>query len=239
MGTGRNLQETTLGKCSLPNKVLVIAPHPDDEVLGCGGTIARHAADGDEVYAAVVTKGPDFLFPAEETRLTREQCVEADQLLGVKETIFLDFPSVILETVPRHELNGKIAGFIQEVQPDIVYIPHRGDMQLDHKLVVDACMVALRPKYSHVPKTIYAYETLSETGWDIPNAANEFIPTVYRCIDDYIDRKLEAVNLFRTQLAEYPNARSLESVKALAMYRGSTVGFRYAEAFYIVRQLLD
>lgn len=218
-------------------KVLVIAPHPDDEIIGVGGTISKRCKAGDEVFVCVVTKGVEPLFPAEVVNRTREECRKADKMLGVKETIFLDFPSVMLETVPRYELNGKITEIIQSVQPDEVYIPHRGDMQLDHQMVVDSAMVGVRPKYAHVVKRVYAYETLSETGWNIPNVQNEFIPTVYEDITDTYDEKMKAMGIFETQLGDFPAARSLGAIEALARFRGSTVNVKAAEAFSLIREI--
>lgn len=218
-------------------RVLVVAPHPDDEIIGVGGTIAKRTENGDEVFVCVVTKGFQPLFTEEFVEQGRRECREADRMLGVKETVFLDFPAVMLETVPRYELNGKISEVIQKVKPDEVYIPHRGDMQLDHQMVVDAAMVGLRPKYEHVVKRIYAYETLSETGWNIPNAQNEFIPNVYEDISAYLEKKLEAMNVFASQLSEFPAARSLEAMEALAKYRGATVNVAAAEAFSLIREI--
>ena len=217
--------------------VLVIAPHPDDEILGVGGTMAKRVMNGDSIYVCIVTKAGEPLFREELVEHAREECREADRLLGVKETIFLDFPAVMLETVPRYQFNGKIMETVRRIKPDEVYIPHRGDMQIDHKMVVDAAMVALRPKYDHKVKRIYAYETLSETGWDIPNTVNEFIPTVYEDITDTIDKKLEAMSIFKSQLGEFPDARSNGAVEALARFRGATVGFHAAEAFALIREL--
>ncbi len=218
-------------------KVVVIAPHPDDEVLGCGGTIAKHTSQGDDVYVVIVTKGGEPLFSDELVKQVREECRKADELLGVKKTIFMDFPAVMLEEVPRYRLNEAFIRLIGDIKPDIVYLPHRGDMQLDHKMTVDAAMVALRPKYKHMVKRIYAYETLSETGWDVPNVINEFIPTSYNEIDGFIEKKIEAMKIFKSQLAEYPNARSVESIRALAVYRGTTVGVKAAEAFILLREI--
>lgn len=218
-------------------KVLVIAPHPDDEILGVGGTIAKRTSVGDEVFVCIVTKGCEPLFREEFIEQGRDEAKRADSFLGVKETIFLDFPAVMLETVPRYELNGKISEVIQRIRPDEVYIPHRGDMQLDHQMVVDAAMVALRPKYEHVVKRIYAYETLSETGWNIPNTVNEFIPTVYEDISETLGRKLEAMEIFKSQLSEFPNARSIGAIDALAKYRGATVNVVAAEAFQLIREI--
>lgn len=218
-------------------RVLVIAPHPDDEIIGVGGTIAKRSKAGDEVYICVVTKGRLPLFDPEFIEQGRRECRESDAKLGVKETIFLDFPAVMLETVPRYEFNGKIAEVVQKIKPDEVYIPHRGDMQIDHQMVVDAAMVAVRPRGNSYPKRVYAYETLSETGWNIPNTVNDFIPTVYEDISNYIDTKLEAMRVFESQLAPFPAARSIGAIDALAKYRGATVNVEAAEAFSLIREV--
>lgn len=217
--------------------VLVIAPHPDDEILGVGGTIAKKTMNGDAVYVCIVTKAGEPLFKSELVEQGRKECRDADNYLGVKKTFFLDFPAVRLEEVPRYKLNDGLMQIVQKVNPDEVYIPHRGDMQLDHKMVVDAAMVALRPKYKHVVKRIYSYETLSETGWDIPNTVNEFIPTVYEDISDTLDKKLGAMNIFQSQLADFPAARSLGAIEALAKFRGATVNVMAAEAFSLIREI--
>ena len=218
-------------------RVLVIAPHPDDEILGAGGTIAKRVAAGNDVYVCVVTKGPKTLFKEELVEQAREECRKADKKLGVIETFFLDFPAVMLETVPRYELNGKISEVIQRIKPEEVYIPHRGDMQLDHQMVVDAVMVAVRPRGDYFPKRVYAYETLSETGWNIPNTMNDFIPTVYEDISRTFSLKMESMNMFKSQLGVFPNARSLEAIEALAKFRGSTVNVEAAEAFTLIREI--
>lgn len=218
-------------------KVLIIAPHPDDEVIGVGGTIAKRADEGHETYVCVVTKACEPLFNAETVEQGRKECRTADAFLGVTETIFLDFPAVMLETVPRYELNDALYKIIQKIKPDEVYIPHRGDMQLDHKMIVDAAMVALRPKYEHVVKKIYSYETLSETGWDVPNSTNEFIPTVYEDISNTINKKVDAMRLFQSQLQTFPGARSIEAIEALARFRGALINTNAAEAFSLVREI--
>ena len=218
-------------------KILVFAPHPDDEVIGVGGTIAKKAQYGDEVTVCVVTRGVEPLYRDEWIVAIQQQCRDADKMLGAMDTLFLNLPAVMLETVPRYELNGKISSVIQQIKPDEVYIPHRGDMQLDHKMIVDACMVALRPKYEHVVRRIYAYETLSETGWDVPNVVNEFIPTVYEDISDTLEIKLEAMKKFPSQVGSFPDARSLLAIESLARFRGATVNCNAAEAFSLVREI--
>ena len=220
-------------------RVLVIAPHPDDELIGAGGTIAKRSRRGDEVYVCVVTKGTPPIFSEDFIEQGRKECRMADTMLGVKQTIFLDLPAVMLETVPRYQLNGKIDEVVKKIKPDEVYIPHRGDMQIDHQMVVDASMVALRPKFSHVVKRIYAYETLSETGWNIPNAANEFISTAYEDITDTFSLKMEAMGIFKSQLSDFPAARSLGAIEALARYRGAMVGVAAAECFSLIREIKE
>lgn len=217
-------------------RVLVIAPHPDDEIIGVGGTIAKRAKAGDEVYVCVVTKGQEPMFKEEFIEQGRKGCQEADVNLGVKETTFLDFPAVMLETIPRYEFNGKIAKVVQKIRPDEVYVPHRGDMQLDYQIVADASMAVLRPRKKNVIRRIYAYETLSETGWNIPNIVNEFIPTVYEDISSTF-KKVAAMSIFKLQLEIFPNARSIDAIEALARYRGATVSVNAAEAFSLIREI--
>lgn len=218
-------------------KILVIAPHADDEVLGVGGTIAKNIDKGALVYVCVVTKGVEPIFSEREVEQVREECKKAHRLLGIKKTFFLDFPAAMLETVPRYKLNKKILDVIQSLKPNEIYIPHRGDMQLDHKIVTDACMVALRPKYGYVVPKIYAYETLSETGWNIPNVMNDFIPNVYEDVSQYIKKKMEALNLFQSQISAFPAARSIDAIEALARFRGATINVMAAEAFCLIREI--
>lgn len=220
------------------SKVLVFAPHPDDEILGCGGTMIKHIEAGDEVYVCIATKGCMPLFSTESVNKTRSEALECHKSIGVKKTFFLDFPAAMMEKVERYEMNGKILDVIKEVQPDIVFIPHWGDMQKDHQMVADACMVALRPKYEPKVKSIFSYETMSETAWNAPNVQNEFIPNVFVDISDTLNKKIKALSVFKSQLSEFPDARSLEAVDALAKYRGALMHFKAAEAFMLIRQLL-
>lgn len=224
--------------------VLVFAPHPDDEVLGCGGTIARYIKEGNDVYVCVVTSGFPPIYE-KDYRLAQEKgwphvqypdIMKAHRLLGIKETFFLQFPTVMLETVPRHELNGKVGELVQRLKPEVVFIPHFGDMQRDHTIVSEAVMVAVRPKYDGTVRYVYSYETLSETEWNIPHAANAFIPNTFVDIEPYLENKKKAMSCFTTQICEFPNPRSIEAVEALAKLRGSTMGAKAAEAFALIRE---
>lgn len=218
-------------------RVLVVAPHPDDDVLGCGGTIAKRAVNGDEVYVCIVTKGKSPTFNSELVERGRQEDLNAAEILGVKSTTFLDYPAAELDVVGLGKLSRCFIKIINDIKPDEVYIPHPGDMHFDHRIVSDAVMVGVRPKYEHVVKRVYTYETLSETGWNIPSQNNDFIPTVYEDIADTLQLKLDAMAEFHSQLEEYPSPRSLDAIEALAKYRGSTVSVEYAEAFSLIREI--
>lgn len=232
------LQTSNKGKTGM-KKILIIAPHADDEVLGAGGTIAENTAQGNEVSVCVVTRGEKPVFADDLVRKIRKETLAAHAYLGITETFFLDFPAVMLEQVPRYRLNGKLADIIHNVKPDEVYIPHAADLQKDHQLVNEAVMVAVRPKYAHKVRAVYAYETLSETEWNIPGAVNAFTPNVYRDISAYLDIKKQALSFFTTQTGKFPDPRSPEAVEALARFRGSTAGVMAAEAFMLIREILQ
>lgn len=218
--------------------ILVIAPHPDDEILGVGGTIGRYINEAHNVSVCIVTKGSEPLFSNDSVMKTREETRRCHKRLGIKDTFFLDFPAVMLEKVDRYEINDQILKVIEKTMPDIAFIPHHGDMQKDHQIISEASMVALRPKYAHRVKQIYAYETLSETEWNIPHSANTFIPNVYVDISKYLNVKTDAMAQYASQLADFPNPRSLEAVEALAKYRGSTINVMAAEAFMLIREIV-
>jgi len=219
-------------------KVLVVAPHADDEVLGVGGTIAKYIDEGHEVYVCVMTIGHPSMFSQEVLNKLRIEAIDAHKFLGIKDTLFLEFPAVMLSEVPKHEVNKKINEVIDNVQPDIVFIPHFGDMHLDHYIVSQAVMVGVRPIKEHKILEVYSYETLSETEWNIPHVTNAFMPNTYIDITNYLDKKKKAMGCFTTQLAEFPHPRSLEAIESLAKLRGSTIGVRAAEAFCLVRRII-
>jgi LmbE family N-acetylglucosaminyl deacetylase len=223
---------------SMNERILVIAPHPDDEVLGCGGVIARHSARGDSVQVVVVSRGAPDIFPQEEVEQTRSELAAAHQLLGVEEVHFLDFPAPRLDMVPGHELADRLTRLVREIQPQTVYAPHWGDLHSDHKAVYWATMVATRPNCGSRVQRLLCYETLSETEWSGPSVENAFSPTVFVDISDFLAIKLKAMACYRTQLKEFPQSRSLRSLEALATLRGSAVGVDAAEAFVLVRDVV-
>ena len=213
-------------------RVLVFAPHNDDEVLGVGGTIAKYVKQGQEVFVCEVTS---WLENPESTESIKKEALCAHEILGVKETVFLDLPVVGLKETHTRIKNKKFLEVVREIKPNIAFIPHVGDMHIDHAETAAAAMVALRPIDNPQLQAIYTYETLSETEWNIPNVQNAYVPSVWNDVTDTFDRKIEAMKCFNSQLRDFPHPRSIEAIEALAKLRGSTIGVTYAETFMSVR----
>src|SRR5918996_4215876 len=219
-------------------RVLVIAPHPDDEVLGAGGTVARLSEAGAEVVIAIVTRGAPPLFAQAGAAKVRCEARAAHAHLGVARTGFLDQPAARLDEVPHHELNRALGELVREVAPDTLLLPFVGDIHLDHQLTFLSAMVAARPHGAAFPGRILCYETLSETNWNAPFMTPSFVPNVFVDISAQLERKLEAMRLYDSQQRDFPHERSLAAIRALAMLRGSTVHRPAGEAFMLVRQVI-
>jgi LmbE family N-acetylglucosaminyl deacetylase len=218
-------------------KILVFAPHPDDEVLGCGGTIAKNNKQKDKVYLCIVTKAhtPDW---SEEFLKNRPKEIEkSNKILGIEKTYFLDFPTAKLDTISQKELNKAVLEIVQKVKPDVVYTPHLSDLSKEHRLTFEAVLVATRPIYKNPVKKILSYEALSETEWGRGFTKKAFQPDVYVDISDTFKKKIEAMKAYKSELKKYPHPRSLEVIKALAQKRGSEAGLRLAEAFVLIREI--
>lgn len=219
-------------------RTLVIAPHPDDEVLGAGGTMARLAEAGEDVFVAVVTAGRPPMFSAESVAKVRSEAIGAHAALGVKNTFWLDQPAAQLPEVPNAILNSAIFDIVKRVAPATLLIPFVGDIHVDHQLVFRSAMVAARPHQADFPRNILAYETMSETNWNAAYLTPSFTPNVFVEIDRYLERKLDAMKLFSTQLRDPPHERSIDSLRALAQLRGACVHRAAAEAFVQIRNLI-
>lgn len=217
--------------------ILVVATHPDDEVLGCGGAIARHAARGDRVDVVVVTRGAPDLYSEDQVKQLRKELESAHAILGVSAVHFLDFPAPKLDLVPSHELADALGAQFASIRPAAAYIPHRGDLHSDHRRVFDAALVAARPIDVAAVRRLLSYETLSETEWAAPVVEDAFLPSVFIDIGPYLEKKQKAMAAYRSQLKEFPHPRSLQAVECLARLRGSTVGVPAAEAFQLIREI--
>lgn len=221
--------------------ILVIAPHADDEVLGCGATMAKYAAQGCNVYVLIATNasvGAPELFSPELISQVRSEALQAHKMLGVKETRFLELPAPMLDQYPGFKITGELLPVIRELDIDTVFIPHRGDCHKDHKAIHEAAMVACRPLANNKVKRVYAYETLSESEWGEPVQAEAFVPSKYITFTEAeFGKKLEAMACFKSQLQPFPGSRSLDALEALAKYRGACVSSVRAEAFEVLREI--
>lgn len=216
-------------------KVLVIAPHPDDETLGTGGTIKRFSDAGYNVTVITVAAHMPPLYSEEVHQTTVRESKAAQAILGVSESIFLDRPAVFLGHIPVHEFNGLIVDQVNSIEPEILLIPYY-DRHIDHRQIFDACMVAARPVGAGKKiSLVAAYETISETHWNAPHIEPNFTPNLCVDITGQIDAKLEAMACFKSQLHAFPGPRSVEALKSLALFRGSQAGYGYAEAFHVIR----
>ncbi len=219
-------------------RVLAIAPHPDDEILGCGGTLARLVDEGGEVTIAVATTGHPSVFPPEQVEQVQQEMRRAHGIIGVSDTRLLGLPAAELDTIPARECNDAFAKLVDAIRPDTLLLPFVGDIHLDHQLTFLAAMVAARPRHSAAPCQILCYETVSETNWYAAPTTPAFVPNVYVDISGTLERKLEAFAAFASQVRPFPDERSPETLRALAAVRGSTVHLRAAEAFMHMRSIL-
>ena len=219
------------------NKVLVVAVHPDDETLGCGGTILKHKAQGDDIYWLVVT-GP---IKGDHPAFTDDFIAQRDSLVdrvaekyGFKETIKLNLPTQKLHTVDLKDIIVKVSDVFKRIQPDTIYMMFKNDVHSDHRVAFDAIYSCTKSFRYPFVKRILMIEALSETEFAQAIPSMSFCPNVYVDITDYIDSKLEIMNLYDTELMQEPFPRSLSSIKALARVRGSRAGVMYAEAFQLL-----
>lgn len=215
--------------------VLVVAPHPDDEVLGVGGTMARLAQAGHEVHVALVTAGRAPRFSPEQAAAVSAEAAAAHAHLGVAATHRLDCPAAELDGMAHADLNLALGGLLTRIAPRSLFVPHPGDVHLDHQLCFLSSMVAARPHGPRYPTRVLVYETLSETNWNAPYLSPAFLPNLFVDITATLDRKLEAFAMFASQQRTAPHERSPEALRALATLRGATVHRPAAEAFVIVR----
>jgi N-acetylglucosamine malate deacetylase 1 len=217
------------------SRLLVVAPHPDDETLGAGGTIAGFARAGGEVTVLTIAAHMPPLYPATVHEQTVREAREAHKVLGVAESIFLDYPAVLLAEAPVHELNRAILEQVRRVGPDVILAPF-ADRHVDHKVVFAAVMVAARPVGSLAAvRAVVTYEVPSETHWTAPHIEANFVPNWFVDITATVDLKLEAMACYASQVQPFPGPRSVEALRALALFRGSQTSVGYAEAFQLIR----
>jgi LmbE family N-acetylglucosaminyl deacetylase len=217
-------------------KVIVIAPHPDDEVLGVGGTLLRRKAEGAEVSWLIVTSiSIKQGFSDEKVKQRAQEIQRIKKLIGFDSVFELNFPATQLDRIPMSELVTGISGVFKLIEPNEIFVPHPADVHTDHGAVFNAA--AGCAKWFRYPsvKRVLAYETLSETDFGL-GTAQGFRPNVFVDIEQYLDDKLKAMDIYASELGAFPFPRSHEAIRALATLRGAASGFKAAEAFELLRE---
>lgn len=215
--------------------ILVIAAHPDDEVIGAGGTIAAHAARGDQVFIAILTEGASVQFPGEDDKISlkKRQALDAARMLGAKKVFSGDFPDQRLDATPVLEVNRFVERVAREVEPHVIYTHHFADLNSDHRVAYEAAAVAARPFSlpSFERLLCYSVDTLTHAG----QGAQQF--NVYSDITETLEVKLKAMQIYETEMRAYPHPRSVEAMRYMALRNGAMVGLRAAEVFQSVLEV--
>lgn len=222
----------------MSRKVLIVSAHTDDEALGCGGTIARHVAEGDTIYAVFLADGVTSRPDASSVELEQRNlaAAKAHEILGIKKAYMLGFPDNRMDSVPLLDIVQQLEGVLQEVQPEIIYTHHFGDLNVDHRVSHQAVMTACRPLPMGGGAEIYTFEVMSSTEWNSPGFA-PFIPNMFVDISDFLGIKMRALEAYSEEMRPAPHSRSLDNLTELARHRGNCVGFHAAEAFMVMRIL--
>ena len=220
----------------MSEKILFVAPHPDDETLGCGGAILRHRDEGDDIHWMIVTcMSPEGGYSKEQIEKRGAEIGSVKEAYGFSSVHELGFPTVTLDTVPMAEMVGAVAKVVKELSPEVIYVPFRGDAHSDHAVVFDA--VAACSKWFRYPsiRKVMVYETLSETDFGYGERMG-FRPNVFVDISPYLEHKIKILRLFEGEIREHPFPRSVEAIRGLAKVRGAASGFSAAEAFMLIRE---
>ena len=226
----------------MPRAVLVLAAHPDDEVLGCGGTIAKFADSGAIIHVAFLADGVFSRQGNDEKqsdKLDKRRSAARNScgILGVKSVSFGDLPDNRMDTVALLNITQAIEKLIAEHRPDTVFTHHAGDVNIDHRRTHEAVVTACRPQLGHPVKTLLSFEVPSSTEWQLPGSSPAFAPNWFVDISSTLDRKLAALDAYLTELREWPHPRSRRGIESLARWRGATIGVDAAESFVLGRQL--
>ena len=222
---------------------MVVAAHPDDEVLGCGGTVARLATEGHSVAIAILGEGITSRYErregadAELLALHRERCQKAADLVGADRLFTYDLPDNRFDEVPLLEVAKIVEELIDKWQPSAIYTHHGGDLNIDHVIVHRAVLTAARPVAGQVVEEIYAFEIPSSTEWSFGQFAAAFNPSVFIEIDAYVKRKVEAMECYESEARAFPHPRSPDALQAIARRWGSVAGLQNAEAFELIRSV--
>lgn len=231
---------------TVSKKILVLAAHPDDEVLGCGGAMAKHAKAGDEVNVVILAEGLTSRDRHRNRAAHREGLSDlsdaahrANEILGVASLTLHDFPDNRMDTLDRLEIVKTVEELVAKFRPNIIYTHHIGDVNIDHRRIHEAVVTACRPIPGNptVEKLIF-FETASSTEWQPPHSAPVFTPNLFVDITEFLHLKLAALEAYRMEMRDWPHARSVKALEHLARWRGSNIGVEAAEAFMIGREIM-
>ncbi len=223
-------------------KILCLAAHPDDEVLGCGATLAKHSKNGDQVQVVIAAEGltsRDSSTQAAELEKLKNKAVSANTLLGVEKVHFLTLPDNRMDSVDLLDVVKSVEEIVYQFKPDVIYTHFHGDLNVDHQILNRAVLTCCRPQPQFSVKEIYAFEVLSATHWNPGDVDNQFVPNYFVNTEDFMAKKIEALKIYESEMRAFPHARSIEAIQSLAQWRGSLVGYKAAEAFEILRLLKD
>lgn len=219
------------------SKVLVVAAHPDDEILGVGATIAKRVKQGDECHVIILGEGITARgnsrseFDGSEQSPLQKDAIESAKIIGYKSIQFYGLPDVRFDSLQLLDIVKIVQKAFFEIKPDVVYTHHYADLNIDHRYTYEAVLCACRPVPGWYPKELLCFETPSSTEWNFGRKEQNFAPNVFVDIEETLNAKLEAMKCYKTEIRDFPHPRSIEVLNSIAIKWGATVGLKYAEAF--------
>lgn len=218
--------------------VLVIALHPDDETLGCGATLLKHKQQGDDIHWLICTEIKESEgFSEAQIKRRNEEIDQVKELYQFNSVHRLGLSTMKVDEYSMSELIGKVSVVMNKIQPSILYLPFKGDVHSDHRVLFNAAYSCTKSFRYPFIRSIYMMETLSETEFALSTKEDSFIPNVFVDVSAFLDQKLEIMKVFKSEIAEHPFPRSLRNIKALATLRGATCGCEYAESFMLLKEI--
>lgn len=219
-------------------RIVVVSAHPDDETIGCGGTLLRHHKNGDDIYWIIVTsKTAIGGYPEYEIEERSKEIDLVKESLGIKEVIQFGYPTMSLSSAVSPDLIKRMSDYISKVQPQVIYTVNRSDAHSDHRIVYEAVMACTKSFRHPYLREVLMYECISETEFAPAISENAFIPNCFVDITDNLEKKIETLKFFKSEIESPPFPRSEENIRALARFRGSTAGVNFAEAFQLLKLL--
>lgn len=219
-------------------KVIIISAHPDDEVLGAGGTILRHTSNGDQVFWLITTNiSENQGFDPDLVEGRQKEIKKVEQMLGISKTFLLNYPTMSLSSSSVNEMVPRISKVFKEVEPEVIYCMNRSDAHSDHRFTFDAVIACTKSfRYPYIKKVLM-YECISETEFAPALPEKQFMPNYFVDISEYFEKKIEVMRIYESELGDHPFPRSERNLEALATFRGASAGVNFAEAFQLIKYI--